>query len=213
MAFKPEEHLIDFMGKRYLPVAARLVWFREDHPDWSIQTNIAERGNGWAVMKATIFDDRAVALSSAHKAETKKNFHDYLEKAETGAVGRALAMCGYGTQFAPELVEGERIVDAPQVVSSSVTVNYPGDKGSATSKQRNYIFSLGAGLGLTDTGVHQKAKVKFGLESFKDLTKDQASEFIDELSNAEKVEKTPVEELSEPLKGLEEDINPDEIPF
>ena len=35
------------------------------------------------------------------------------EKAETKAVGRALAMLGYGTQFAPELDEGERIVDSP----------------------------------------------------------------------------------------------------
>jgi hypothetical protein len=28
-------------------------------------------------------------------------------------VGRALAMLGYGTQFAPELDEGDRIVDSP----------------------------------------------------------------------------------------------------
>ena len=34
-------------------------------------------------------------------------------KAETGAVGRALAMCGYGTLQAPEFDEGERIADAP----------------------------------------------------------------------------------------------------
>jgi hypothetical protein len=34
-------------------------------------------------------------------------------KAETKAVGRALAMLGYGTQFAPEMDEGERIVDSP----------------------------------------------------------------------------------------------------
>ena len=36
------------------------------------------------------------------------------EKAETKAVGRALAMLGYGTQFAAdELDEGERIADTP----------------------------------------------------------------------------------------------------
>jgi ribosomal protein S27AE len=36
-----------------------------------------------------------------------------MEKAETGSVGRALSLCGYGTQFASELEEGQRIVDAP----------------------------------------------------------------------------------------------------
>ncbi|HTD18454.1 MAG TPA: hypothetical protein VK667_02885, partial [Ktedonobacteraceae bacterium] len=37
----------------------------------------------------------------------------YIEKAETGAIGRALAALGYGTQFAPELNEEHRIVDSP----------------------------------------------------------------------------------------------------
>ena len=37
-----------------------------------------------------------------------------MEKAETGSIGRALALLGYGTQFcADELDEGDRIVDAP----------------------------------------------------------------------------------------------------
>jgi hypothetical protein len=35
------------------------------------------------------------------------------EKDETGAVGRALAMCGYGTLQAPEFDEGDRLADAP----------------------------------------------------------------------------------------------------
>jgi hypothetical protein len=57
-------------------------------------------------------------MAQAHKAENKTGdgFKDYLEKAETGAIGRALAMCGYGTQFTgDELDEGVRIVDAPVV--------------------------------------------------------------------------------------------------
>ena len=48
------------------------------------------------------------------KRETKKDFSDHTEKAETSAVGRALAMLGYGTQFAiSDLDEGDRIVDSP----------------------------------------------------------------------------------------------------
>ena len=48
------------------------------------------------------------------KSETMSDFRDYFEKAETKAIGRALAMLGYGTQFAPELDEAERVVDTPQ---------------------------------------------------------------------------------------------------
>ena len=36
-----------------------------------------------------------------------------MEKSETGAIGRALANLGYGTQFAPDLDEQDRIVDSP----------------------------------------------------------------------------------------------------
>jgi hypothetical protein len=40
-------------------------------------------------------------------------FSVYIEKAETGSIGRALAMCGYGTLQAPEFDEQERLADAP----------------------------------------------------------------------------------------------------
>lgn len=112
--FSPEEHMTDIKGKQYLPVAWRLVWFREEHPDWTIRTEIVENTDVYAVMRAIIANPDRV-LATAHKKEDKVGFGDYMEKAETGAVGRALAMCGYGTQFAPELEEGtERIVDSPQ---------------------------------------------------------------------------------------------------
>jgi hypothetical protein len=38
---------------------------------------------------------------------------DFGPKAETGAIGRALAALGFGTQFAIELSEDDRIVDTP----------------------------------------------------------------------------------------------------
>ena len=46
-------------------------------------------------------------------SETAKDFGDYAEKASTKSLGRALAMLGYGTQFAAEMDEGERVVDSP----------------------------------------------------------------------------------------------------
>lgn len=64
--------------------------------------------------RAEIFNEENHLISTGHKREHKAHFCDFEEKAETGAIGRALAHCGYGTQFAPDLDEGERIVDAPQ---------------------------------------------------------------------------------------------------
>lgn len=92
-----------------------MVWFRSEHPNWSIDTKPLEVNTEkrYVIFKATIKDENGRLISTGHKVETKDGFNDYLEKAETGAVGRALALCGYGTQFAPELNEEERIVDSP----------------------------------------------------------------------------------------------------
>ena len=97
----------------YLPVAARVAWFRKDHPYWSIITKCVQLANKAVIMKAIIRDMQGVIIATARKKETEIGFPDYIEKAETGAVGRALAMCGYGTLQAPEFDEGERIADAP----------------------------------------------------------------------------------------------------
>ena len=108
--------LMNIRGKPYLQVAHRLIWFREDHPAWRISTRIVsgEVTSHFAVVRAEISDSEGTLIASAHKLETEKGFPDFLEKAETGAIGRALALIGYGTQFcADELNEGNRLADSP----------------------------------------------------------------------------------------------------
>jgi hypothetical protein len=105
----------------YLPVAARIAWFRKDHPYWSIITKVEKWGDKAVVMKAIIKDMEGDIIATARKKETEIGFPDYIEKAETGAIGRALAMCGYGTLQAPEFDEQDRLADAP--VEKTKTVN------------------------------------------------------------------------------------------
>lgn len=111
--FNPEEHMMDLKGKKYLQVAWRIVWFREDKPNWGIEVEAHTINENVAVFKATIKDEQGRVISTGFGSETPKDFKDYIEKAETKAIGRALAMLGYGTQFEPELDEGTRIVDSP----------------------------------------------------------------------------------------------------
>lgn len=67
----------------YLPVAARIAWFRREHPDWSIITKIVELANKAVVMKAVIKDTGGRVIATAGKKETEIGFPDYIEKAET----------------------------------------------------------------------------------------------------------------------------------
>lgn len=150
-------------GKDYLEVKWRLVWFREEHPDWSIETKIVSHDENRTVVEARIFNEVGRVIATAHKQEDKKGFFDHLEKAETGAIGRALALCGYGTQFdGGELAEGERLADAP-IASPKVSKDQYID--AITQKIRT----------LTDNGK-DTAKLKLiyrelGVTGFYDLKK------------------------------------------
>lgn len=86
---------------------------RLQRADWGIQSEIVRFDDQLAVVRATVTNAAGLVMAQGHKQEEPRHFGDYLEKAETGAVGRALGYLGYGTQFAPEFEEGERIVDSP----------------------------------------------------------------------------------------------------
>lgn len=142
MSFNPNEHLRK-LGKGdkaqdYLDVKWRLVWFREKYPHGSITTEelaydldrevtseervwnnttrqmepIIKRAFGYARYRA-IVEDGEGGHATGTKSENAASFPDFGEKAETGAIGRALAALGFGTQFAPEMDEEHRIVDSP----------------------------------------------------------------------------------------------------
>lgn len=115
--------LLNLKGKEYLEVKYRLVWFREEHPEWSIETEFLTVTENNAFAKAVVRDEHGRVIATSHKAESLQSFPDFMEKAETGAIGRALALIGFGTQFcADELDEGERIVDAPATAPRTSSV-------------------------------------------------------------------------------------------
>ncbi len=115
MAFSPDQHLRNLKGQQYLDVKWRLMWLREEHPDARIKTELVtfrEDQQMWVFKAEVVIPDKGSA--TGHGQETERDFPaGACEKAETKAIGRALAALGYGTQFAMELDEGDRVVDSP----------------------------------------------------------------------------------------------------
>jgi len=113
--------LLVLKGKDYLQVAHRLIWFNEVAERYSMETFVHPNSNddkATVTATITVFDKEGnlVKRASGTKSEHKTHFPDFLEKAETGAIGRSLALLGYGTQFAiADLDEGDRIVDSPVI--------------------------------------------------------------------------------------------------
>lgn len=132
--FDPAKHLmqIECFDKRtqrkvqtdYLNVQNRLIWFIRDQralitaglaqTSYVIQTELIEldRDLGWAHFK-TYVRDVLGNEATMYGSESVKDFPDYIEKASTKSLGRALLLLGYGTAFTAEIDEGERVVDSP----------------------------------------------------------------------------------------------------
>jgi hypothetical protein len=164
--------LLDLRGKPYLQVAHRLVWFREEHPNWSIETEVSIMENkAAAVGSAKIKDETGRIIATAHKYEDQKGFQDFIEKSETGAVGRALAMCGYGTQFAPEIEEGERIVDSPTEAARQASAPKPSYGGvkKITEKQAGLFWAKARQAGWSNDVVKTYLRDTFDITETKDI--------------------------------------------
>lgn len=112
--------LMKLKGKDYLLVAHRLQWLSDEYPNYTIKTEFLRLTDEEAIAQSTLTiydtDGKVVRQTMATKRETKKDFPDFIEKAETGSQGRALAAIGLGTQMAlADLDEGHRIVDSPVI--------------------------------------------------------------------------------------------------
>lgn len=172
--------MMSLKGKPYLQVAYRLVWFREEHPEASVKTSIVEYSEERAVVKAEILYG-GVVISSGHKHESKQHFADFLEKAETGAIGRALAVLGYGTQFEPDFDEAERIVDTPLAIAKKQVVDQPMNLDRIVASIQGGRDML-QGKGLLSLDESQKILInKYKVTKASDLTLDQGTEYLEYL--------------------------------
>jgi hypothetical protein len=165
----------------YLEVKWRLLWLRTEQPGAAIETEMVEHGADRAVFRARVsVPDGGSATGWGQ--ERASDFADYLEKAETKALGRALAALGFGTQFcedfdfehaAPQPSGAGRVVDAP--VDSDRAVR------PATGPQVRAIYAIAHGtLSLGDEELDERCRERYGCLPAA-LTRRQASEFIDAL--------------------------------
>jgi hypothetical protein len=112
VTIKLSEHVVDLKGRDYLPVAPRIAYFREHNPAHSIVTDVTVIDGEPRMVRATISDANGSILATAHKTVTAFA-GGAVEKAETGAIGRALSLVGIGTMQALDMDEGDDIAESP----------------------------------------------------------------------------------------------------
>ena len=195
--FEASKYLTDLRGKDYLEVKWRLLWLRTEHPDATIETELTKLEAGLALFRARVSLPGG-GVSTGWGSETADDFTDYIEKAETKALGRALAALGYGTQFCEDFdfsaqrgeaapADGgqtrarprrqERVVDAP-VRRGELKVIRDREVEGATPSQIKAIYSIGRDGGVDQEAIDQRCRAVFGSPPGQ-LSKRQASRFIE----------------------------------
>jgi hypothetical protein len=142
--FEPAKYLVSLNGRgEYLEVKWRLLWLRTEHPEAHIETELVRLEDNEAVFKARVSIPGG-GSATGWGSESVGDFRDFVEKAETKAIGRALAALGYGTQFCQDHEFGQgapagrggqmRIVDAPVDFTSGRGWRQIAEAGAATAQ-------------------------------------------------------------------------------
>jgi hypothetical protein len=198
--FDPSRYLTKVGKSDYLEVKWRLVWLRERHPDAEVSTELVSHSDQGAIFRARVAIPGG-GSATGYGSETYADYRDYIEKAETKSLGRALAALGFGTQFSAHEFGGEaeagRIVDAPVAHQNgpgatlpprdrSTSTNTVTDEPTAypsgvTNKQVKAIGAIASKLGLEPDEV----KRMHGKDSATLLSRTEASALIERLSAME----------------------------
>jgi hypothetical protein len=193
--FEPGRYLIKINGADYLEVKWRIAWLRAEHPDAVVETELVDASDSHAVFRAKVSLPTG-GVATGWGSEGFDDFTDFLEKAETKALGRALAALGYGTQFCPdfESTAGE-VVDAPVRLPSYNRKERSGEvqkefsvaaiNQAITERQRKFLFAIAHEKGLSEDDVVAEIRKRFDVDAVKDLDRRQASQLIESLQSWE----------------------------
>jgi hypothetical protein len=186
--FEPAKYLTMIGNAQYLEVKWRIYWFREVCPQGAILSELVHHDANSAIFKATVIID-GVTVATDYGSETYDDFRDFHEKASTKAIGRALALAGFGTQFTGEFDFGAAsgaVVDSPvdfvttrgrreaAATGGGYADNRPRtDRGGgyaspgnapqpATPRQIKFIGDLARERGVTDAFMDEQAEQLYG---------------------------------------------------
>lgn len=165
-------------GKDYSLVNERIIAFRKLYPQGFIHTRIIDKSDEECTFVAEVgyVNDKSepIRLGTGTANENKNssliNTTSYVENCETSAVGRALAMAGFG------ITSG--VASADEVRQAVHAQNNLGEKTNTVLATKNQISLL--------TKLYpdpQNALKQFNVTEFKYLTVQQASKLISEGKN------------------------------
>ena len=187
--YNPAKDMIKYKGKDYLEVKFRVEWFWSENKGADVKTErlLFDPERGIAEFRTDIFYPDGRHWATGHGIETRKEFADFYQKAETNSIGRAMALAGYGTTACQDLDEG-RVVDAPNTSKNKESIKRNMDKWNNRKDERPVseaqVRLLNARAQDKDIILQLKAELK--IDSLKDLKRYQMDSALDRIADMAK---------------------------
>lgn len=174
---------IRLQGREYVQVAERLKYFRENYKEGRIETEISHLSDKVIFTAKVFYGDKLIATGHGMK-NTAKEFE--LEKCETRAIGRALAIAGIGLDAG--IASYEEIMDFKGYQNDcfhdvpQVDLTQSGkDTKWMTSQTRQVIMDLKKKYKITDEGFRDRVHTLYNT-SFEGLTEIEALDLIKKIT-------------------------------
>lgn len=151
-------------GKDYSTVAERVNQFRDQYPEYTIETQLIERNDEGVCMKALILDGERL-ISTGYAEERRGsgiNLTSALENCETSAVGRALAFFKFAGTEIRSADEMREAVDQQAIIAAQIRGV---EMGKAQYDHSETIAAIKDGI---NTGNLHQAN-----EAWRELTDDE----------------------------------------
>lgn len=150
---KTKLQTIDIKGKKYSTVDARVEFFREKFPAWSLETDypVLDLDKGVCVCRAVVKDENGKIMADgfAHEWQSKPgsmvNKTSYIENAQTSAVGRALGFIGIG-------INGMGIATAEEV--QTAIAHQEANDMPTPKRQNNDFIEIDDEIPFQNKGAH-----------------------------------------------------------
>lgn len=174
----------------YLDTKYRLLWFRLMYPQGKLVKIPKALNKEYATFEVRVYTDKndaddnflANGFASRYKDDANQKFGlNFVESAETAALGRALKDAGFGTQFCDiALPNDQTIVDAGVHISFELgdeTIPNPDDDGAPVVEEGGAVIGT-----KTETKSKEAVETKHGIKPKEDekivLTADMPIEEI-----------------------------------
>ena len=160
--------------------------------DWRDMTSRDGEWNCIVELRVLMGDDVRTIKQYGGKRVIKNNHADALKSAVTDGLTKCASVLGVGhSVFKGMQTSMPPDIEKPPDEKPSRSDDYPSSSDIATEPQRKKLYAMSKNIGFEEGEMKDLMRARYKVESSKELTKKQASDFIEFLTEVEKQNQPP----------------------